>query len=81
MRASYAYTAFAEHGINMVTAHSSKGLEFEHVFVLGCQSKDWESKRDRSPFSISVLYSADDDSKEAKIEDTQLNDRRKIKGE
>jgi DNA helicase-2/ATP-dependent DNA helicase PcrA len=32
-------------GINLMTAHGSKGLEFQHVFVLGCNSAYWEKKR------------------------------------
>jgi DNA helicase II / ATP-dependent DNA helicase PcrA len=34
-----------ENGVNLLTAHGSKGLEFEHVFVAGCNSKYWEKKR------------------------------------
>ena len=33
---------YAEPGVNFVTAHSSKGLEFEYVFVLGCTSNAWD---------------------------------------
>lgn len=32
-------------GVNFVTAHSSKGLEFEYVFLLGCNAGNWEAKR------------------------------------
>ncbi len=34
-----------ENGINLMTVHGSKGLEFEHVFVAGCNSVFWEKKR------------------------------------
>ncbi|MFN0275972.1 MAG: ATP-dependent helicase [Chitinophagales bacterium] len=34
-----------ERGINLLTAHGSKGLEFEHVFFAGCVSGYWEKKR------------------------------------
>jgi DNA helicase II / ATP-dependent DNA helicase PcrA len=35
----------AEKGVNLVTAHSSKGLEFETVFLINCNSENWEKKR------------------------------------
>ena len=34
-----------ENGVNFITAHSSKGLEFEQVFLLGCTNDFWEKKR------------------------------------
>jgi DNA helicase II / ATP-dependent DNA helicase PcrA len=36
-------------GVNLMTAHGSKGLEFEYVFFSGCNSGCWEKKR--KPFS------------------------------
>lgn len=35
-------------GVHFVTAHSSKGLEFEKVFLVNAISKKWEGKRQRS---------------------------------
>lgn len=35
-------------GVNLLTIHGSKGLEFEHVFVVGCNSNIWEKKRKTS---------------------------------
>ncbi len=35
----------SDKGINLMTAHGSKGLEFEHVFIAGCNSTFWEKKR------------------------------------
>ena len=32
----------AKNGINLVTAHSSKGLEFQYVFMLDCTKDQWE---------------------------------------
>jgi DNA helicase-2/ATP-dependent DNA helicase PcrA len=32
-------------GVNLMTAHGSKGLEFEYVFVAGTNSSVWEKKR------------------------------------
>lgn len=34
-----------EKGVNLLTVHGSKGLEFEHVFFVGCNSANWEKKR------------------------------------
>ncbi|MET0635634.1 MAG: ATP-dependent DNA helicase [Chitinophagaceae bacterium] len=34
-----------EKGINLLTAHGSKGLEFEYVFFAGCNASSWEKKR------------------------------------
>jgi DNA helicase-2/ATP-dependent DNA helicase PcrA len=34
-----------EKGVNLLTCHGSKGLEFEHVFFAGCNSSYWEKKR------------------------------------
>lgn len=33
-----------ENGVQFYTAHGSKGNEFEHVFLVGCTKKFWESK-------------------------------------
>ncbi|MEP7257547.1 MAG: PD-(D/E)XK nuclease family protein, partial [Flavitalea sp.] len=34
-----------EKGVNLLTAHGSKGLEFEYVFLAGCNASLWEKKR------------------------------------
>ena len=34
-----------EKGVNLMTCHGSKGLEFDHVFVVGSNSSCWEKKR------------------------------------
>lgn len=34
-----------DRGVNLLTCHGSKGLEYEHVFFIGCYSTLWESKR------------------------------------
>jgi DNA helicase-2/ATP-dependent DNA helicase PcrA len=38
-----------ERGVNLMTCHGSKGLEFEHVFFAGVTSGSWEKKR--KPYS------------------------------
>ena len=34
-----------ESAVNLLTAHSSKGLEFDTVFVLNCQDEVWANSR------------------------------------
>ena len=35
-------TTASDDGINLVTAHGSKGSEYAHVFVIGCTQKIWD---------------------------------------
>ncbi len=35
----------SENGINFITAHSAKGLEFHRVFMIGCTKNIWDSSR------------------------------------
>ncbi len=53
---------FSENGINFLTAHGSKGLEFEHVFLIGCSKKIWDGKGRNFGFSYpDTLTQAPDD--------------------
>jgi DNA helicase II / ATP-dependent DNA helicase PcrA len=54
---------FAENGVNFMTAHGSKGLEFEYVFLIGCTKKIWDSKGRNMGFSYpdTLTQSAADD--------------------
>ena len=54
-------------GVNLMTAHGSKGLEFETVFVLGCAKKMWEKTSGMSAqirFPDTLLYGVDGDEAE-----------------
>ncbi|MDB5137530.1 MAG: ATP-dependent helicase [Mucilaginibacter sp.] len=42
---------FSDNGVNFLTAHGSKGLEFEYVFLIGCDKKTWDSKGRNYGFS------------------------------
>ena len=35
----------SERGVNLMTAHGSKGLEYEYIFIAGCNAAGWEKKR------------------------------------
>lgn len=35
----------SQDGIHFITGHSSKGLEFNHVYILGANADNWEAKR------------------------------------
>jgi len=38
-------TTGSETGVNLLTCHGSKGLEFEHVFLINARNDVWEGKR------------------------------------
>lgn len=49
-------------GVNLLTAHSSKGLEFKNVYVVRCIDRAWEKRRKHgTPFSVHKLFNSDDD--------------------
>ncbi len=37
-------------GVQLMTAHKAKGLEFEYVYILGAMSSGWEERRNRNVF-------------------------------
>ncbi len=47
-------------GVNFITAHSSKGLEFEHVFMIGCTKNVWDkNKGNRYNYSYPTNVNSD----------------------
>lgn len=38
--------------VNLLTAHGSKGLEFEHVFFVGCNAHVWEKKKSKNSYRL-----------------------------
>lgn len=48
-------------GINFLTVHGAKGLEFEHVFMIDCADDKWEKRRNRGlPFGLHKLFIEDE---------------------
>lgn len=45
-------TPVTTNGVALMTAHRSKGLEFEHVYIIGATDKRWGGKSPRSYFML-----------------------------
>jgi DNA helicase-2/ATP-dependent DNA helicase PcrA len=43
---------YSEQGVNFITAHSSKGLEFDYVFLIGANSKTWDEPRNNRSYKL-----------------------------
>jgi DNA helicase-2/ATP-dependent DNA helicase PcrA len=60
----------AEKGVNLVTAHSAKGLEFQRVFLLDCVKEGWEpaarGNQYRFPLPDTLTFSGEEDALEAR---------------
>jgi DNA helicase II / ATP-dependent DNA helicase PcrA len=64
---------YSDNGINFLTAHGSKGLEFEHVFLVGASKKIWDGKGKNHGFSYpDTLTQAPDDEIAQKEESRRL---------
>ncbi|MBI1193699.1 MAG: AAA family ATPase [Bacteroidetes bacterium] len=55
-------------GVQFLTAHGSKGLEFDHVFVIGCDEKSWKGVGSRGYTFPDTLVQGNksDDSEESR---------------
>ena len=42
-------------GVNLMTVHGSKGLQFDYVFVIGCTENNWEKDKNSLPFRLNTL--------------------------
>src|SRR6201996_8700749 len=64
---------YSDNGINFLTAHGSKGLEFEHVFLIGASKKIWDGKGRNFGYSYpDTLTQAPDDEIAQKEESRRL---------
>lgn len=59
-----------EKGINFITAHSSKGLEFKEVYLIGCTADTWDKSKSGHSFKLPRKQSEDE-----KAEQTEENRR------
>ncbi len=41
-------------GVRLMTTHKSKGLEFDHVYIVGCYDGHWGNRTSRSLFKVSL---------------------------
>jgi DNA helicase-2/ATP-dependent DNA helicase PcrA len=51
--------------VQMMTAHKSKGLEFDHVFIVGAVEGNWSGGRSKTDFKIPGLVSVSKEDEEA----------------
>lgn len=58
----------SQKGIQMLTAHGAKGLEFEHVFLIGCSNTNWKNQAGRHR-QYSLPDNVVDPSSDADIDD------------
>ena len=67
-------------GVKLITAHSSKGLEFDHVFIIRANQSEWEDNDTaKLPFSIKQLLQGKEIelSNETSIEE-DIEERRRL---
>ncbi|GAA4449366.1 ATP-dependent DNA helicase [Rurimicrobium arvi] len=60
-----------EKGVQLFTAHSAKGLEFEHVFLIGATSDNWEARKGAGmeyKLPETLTRTNDDQDKQYKVE-------------
>lgn len=56
---------YSEDGVNFITTHSSKGMEFEYVYVIGCNSNKWDKARGNKDYKMpDTLFSINGDETE-----------------
>ncbi len=64
----------AENGINLMTAHGSKGTEYEHVYIIGCNRSIWDDKNSSS----SRTFKLPDNLSASKHEVDELEESRRL---
>ncbi|MBK7872430.1 MAG: ATP-dependent helicase [Saprospiraceae bacterium] len=58
------------HGVNLITAHSAKGLEFQRVFLIDCVKDNWEASGRNGSYRFllpdTLTFSSEEDPMEAR---------------
>lgn len=71
-----------DNGINLVTAHGSKGSEFKYVFVIGCTQDIWDKDKQGAKFKYKLpdnLFSGNSSDIDGGAElDLDLEERRRL---
>lgn len=63
---------YDEKGVNLMTAHGSKGLEYRTVFVIGCEQKHWDKEPRRAmPFGLDQILTV-------KVEGSNVEESRRL---
>eukprot|EP01036_Dinobryon_divergens_P049699 gene49699-66574_t len=62
-------------GVNLITAHSSKGLEYEQVFLLGCNSNIWDKGGRSGTYTLPDTIISDTVNKDS---DTETEEARRL---
>jgi DNA helicase II / ATP-dependent DNA helicase PcrA len=58
--------------VNLITLHSSKGLEFDHVFIIKCTEADWKSNNRSNDLNLIKYTSAQTETKSNEKEMEEL---------
>ncbi len=66
----------AQEGVNLMTAHKSKGLQFPYVFILQCTAKKWEAKT--VPDKLKLPEGLLGDTGEAPEKEDKVEDSRRL---
>ncbi len=64
----------SDDGVNLITAHGSKGSEYEHIFVIGCTENIWDEKNKGN----SRTYSYPDNLQSNNNTSTDLEESRRL---
>lgn len=65
-------TLSKENGVYLSTVHSSKGLEWDHVYMMHCQDKNWSPGPNRSAFNLDKYFNTERTTDDESDEDDDL---------
>ncbi len=68
---SFYTTIGKDNGVQLLTIHASKGLEYEHVFVAGCTSANWEGKPRRGGGQYKIPFNVFENKVRAALENEE----------